>query len=99
VSPTAKYLLVSGLLLCGLAVAPAARAETSYHKMKKRLHKLEHVTGEVVEGTGEILGWGLSGLDLEIDFESHKAASASSHHSEKSENRSEKEPRLKMKRE
>jgi hypothetical protein len=99
-------LLVSGLILCGLAVAPLARAETSYHKMKKRLHQIERITGDALEGAGEALGEKLSGMefDVEIDIEHHKSSGdkssgeSSSRHSEKPAPRPVKEELPKIKR-
>ena len=57
---------VLALLLCGVVVlAPSpARAETSYHKLKKRLRRLERNTGAVLEDLGDYL----SSLPIEFGF-------------------------------
>jgi hypothetical protein len=104
VSPMFKFALVGALILCCLAGSPVARAETSYHKLKKHLHKLEHGTGEVLQGTGEMLEEGLSGLELDVavritNLEDHKKEG--DRHSERTESsvpkHSEKEARPKAK--
>jgi hypothetical protein len=48
----ARVWMVSGLVLAGLLAwqGPAAMAETSYHKLKRRLHKAEHQIGAVLQG-------------------------------------------------
>jgi hypothetical protein len=56
-------LLLGGLLT--LPPAPAA-AETSYHKLKQRLHKVEHGTGVALQQVGETVADGLSDVDLGI---------------------------------
>jgi hypothetical protein len=52
-----SVLLASVLLLAGIMAIPAtpAVAESSYHKMKKKLHKVERKTGIFLQDTGDIL--------------------------------------------
>lgn len=47
-------LVIALLALAGLVLAscPPAQAETSYHKLKKRLRKLERATGQVLQVAG-----------------------------------------------
>jgi hypothetical protein len=46
-----------------------AGAETSYHKLKKKLRRLERTTGHGLQDFGEGLAEGLSEMDFEISFD------------------------------
>ena len=62
-----------GLLLLGglMALPPApAAAETSYHKLKTRLHTVKRKTRTALQQAGEAVADTLSDMDLEICFDS-----------------------------
>jgi hypothetical protein len=68
----AKALILVSIVCAGTAVFPSqgVRAETSYHRLKRKLHKLEHDTGEVIQQLGESVADGLEAFDLDfIDIE------------------------------
>jgi hypothetical protein len=66
-----------------LLTGPAARAETSFHRLKRKLHQAERVAGEVIQRVGSMMEDGLSGM--EIDFDLFDADSSSSCHAAKGE--------------
>jgi hypothetical protein len=64
-----RVLFTGVLLLAGLAALSAtpASAETSYHKLKKRLHRVEHDTGQALQDAGAALVEGLGEITIEFD--------------------------------
>jgi hypothetical protein len=51
-----------------LALPMQAKAETSYHKLKKHLREGERIAGGVVDKTGEALAEVLSNVTIDIDL-------------------------------
>jgi hypothetical protein len=64
----AKALILVSIVCAGTAAFPpqGVRAETSYHRLKRKLHKLEHDTGEVIQQVGEVAAEGLEAFDFDF---------------------------------
>jgi hypothetical protein len=66
----AKSLIFGSLTAASmLALSSRATAETSVHKLKKRLHQAEHTSGVVLSTVGDALLGGLVDLASGISFE------------------------------
>jgi hypothetical protein len=62
-----RALLLLALLVTGLVIVPApAAAETSYHKLKKKLRKAEHEIGPVVLEVGEVVADGVCEIVVDV---------------------------------
>jgi len=62
----AKSTLVAALVTISLFSPAMLRAEPTIHKVKKKLHKVEQVTGIVLSQTGEVMLDGLSHVAVAI---------------------------------